>query len=207
MDSKNTGQNMQLGKYIIFEGPDGTGKTTAATMVANKIKDSVFVRNPGATELGRKLRHILKHELEVQIDSESEQLLFLADHVAFCNQILKPNLAAGKVVLADRHNGISGLMYSNSWVKKFYEAIPEYKADLLLVFSCPFEVCKKRADARGEKCRFESRGDKYMMQVHDNYKNFSDYGMYARNVIYIDAEKSVNDVVHDVLDAVTMIQL
>lgn len=205
MDSQTTGQDSR-GKYVIFEGPDGCGKTTIATLVAKEL-DAVFVRNPGATELGKRLRQILKHELSVQIDGESEQLLFLADHVAFCNQILKPNLEAGRIVLADRHNGISGLMYSSNWIQKFYDALPEYRADLLLVFSCPFEVCKKRATIRGEKCRFESRGDEFLMQVHANYRNFDKYGNYARNVVVINAEKSIGNIVDDVLDAVSMIQL
>jgi dTMP kinase len=194
-----------LGKYIVFEGPDGAGKSTIALKVAELIENSMFVRNPGSTDIGKKLRDILKHDNSVTFDSQVEQILFLADHVAFCNQVLRPKLLEGCYVLADRHNGISGMMYSSMWVQKFYDKLPDLKADLLLVFECPFEVCQSRSRGRGEVCKIESRGEEFLRKVHDNYRNYDDYKRFARNVVNVDSSKSEDMVVADVLDAISMI--
>ena len=76
-----------------------------------------------------------------------------------------------------------------------------------MVFECPFEVCKSRADDRGEKCKIEARGEEFLRKVHDNYKNYNGYSKFAKNVVNIDASRPIDKVVADVFDAVSMLSV
>jgi dTMP kinase len=92
--------------FITFEGPDKAGKTTQIELLKKyaerKNYDWVFTRNPGATVLGNKLRDIVLDSNEV-ISDKAELMLYLADRAHHVDEVLKPNLQAGKVVICDRY--------------------------------------------------------------------------------------------------------
>ncbi len=90
--------------FITFEGPEGAGKTTAIAAISEQLRargESVVVtREPGAGELGSRIREILLHG--GSMPAESELFLFLADRANHVRTIILPALDRGQVVLCDR---------------------------------------------------------------------------------------------------------
>ena len=86
--------------WISFEGLDGSGKTTQAAMLAERL-DAVLTREPGGTSLGERLRHELLHT-DGEIDSRTEMLLYAADRSHHLNCVVLPALAANRCVVSDR---------------------------------------------------------------------------------------------------------
>ncbi|PMB18029.1 dTMP kinase [Fischerella thermalis CCMEE 5198] len=96
------------GKLIVFEGVEGCGKTTQIQLCSKWLQSlglSVAVtREPGGTPLGLYLRHLLlEKSLDQPIADRTELLLYAADRSQHVEEELRPNLAAGKIILCDRY--------------------------------------------------------------------------------------------------------
>ncbi|TAK11078.1 MAG: dTMP kinase [Anaerolineae bacterium] len=94
--------------FITLEGPDGSGKTSQIPLLAGAIRaagyDLVVTREPGGTPIGDEVRQVimdLKHK--GQMHPTTEILLFQASRAQLVNEVIRPALAAGKVVLCDRY--------------------------------------------------------------------------------------------------------
>ena len=91
-------------RLIVFEGPEGVGKTTQAARLADALRDAgkptVIVREPGATWLGEKIRGLLL-DSHVEVDHRAEVLLFLAARAQLAPDV-RAHLAGGTIVIADR---------------------------------------------------------------------------------------------------------
>src|ERR1044072_7779284 len=94
------------GVFITFEGIDGCGKSTQLRLLAGELRvrgiDVVTTREPGGTTLGLKLRAALL-DVQEQVDPLAELLVFAADRAEHVRTLLRPALAAGKVVMSDRY--------------------------------------------------------------------------------------------------------
>ena len=93
------------GKFITFEGIDGVGKSTQIQKIAGKLRalgqDVVLTREPGGTAIAERVRQIVL-DPELRLSLRTEALLFMASRSEHVEQIIKPALTAGKVVLCDR---------------------------------------------------------------------------------------------------------
>lgn len=101
------------GRFITFEGIDGTGKTTQLAFLSERMRqegyDVLVTKEPGSpaepTKLGLELRQILFHTVTTHNMARGvADLLFLADHVQHVEKLIKPALEAGKVVISDRYS-------------------------------------------------------------------------------------------------------
>lgn len=105
---------MKKGYFITFEGPDGAGKTTQIELLVDYLKsqcyDVVLTREPGGTELGEKIRQIILESGKPEMSPEAEVLLYAASRAQLIDQVIKPNLSAGNVVISDRFID-SGIAY------------------------------------------------------------------------------------------------
>jgi len=94
-----------IGRLISIEGIDGSGKTTLAKCIVQELSKqglkTFFTQEPGGTDLGATLRHIL-HTQKAQVCDTAEFLLFAADRAQHFHQIIVPALQEGTIVLADR---------------------------------------------------------------------------------------------------------
>lgn len=92
--------------FITFEGIDGVGKSTQIDIVESWLnkKSLAFIRSfePGGTDLGQEIRHLLLHR-KGEVSSRSEALLYAADRAHHVETKIRPALNEGKVVLADRY--------------------------------------------------------------------------------------------------------
>jgi len=96
------GGAMQQGRFIVFEGGDGSGKSTCMQYIRRELGDEhiVYVREPGGTPLGEGIRKILL--MGEAMDPVAELLLFFASRAEHIVRVIEPALRAGKHVLCDR---------------------------------------------------------------------------------------------------------
>lgn len=96
------------GLFVTFEGIDGTGKTTQANLVAKALRahghEIVVTCEPGGTLLGRQIRHmLLSFKEKATVLPRTEALLFAADRAEHVDEIIRPALKRGAIVLCDRY--------------------------------------------------------------------------------------------------------
>lgn len=95
------------GAFIAFEGGDGSGKSTQARLLVERLRaaghDVVPTREPGGTDVGERLRALVLEPQYAPIDAVTEALIFAASRSAHVRQLVRPALEAGKVVVTDRY--------------------------------------------------------------------------------------------------------
>jgi len=137
------------GKFIVFDGPDGSGKGTQIKMLADVFRaeglDVVFGKDPGGTEIGDRIRAVLlQHDLS-QMDVRCETLLFMASRAQLVGEIIAPAVKAGQVVLCDRfisatcaYQGAAGADIERI-IRLGYEAVGRTWPELTLIVDVPVE--------------------------------------------------------------------
>ena len=93
--------------FILFEGVEGSGKTTQARRLYRRLshrgQEALLVREPGGTAVGNAIRRILKHRLEIELSPLTELLLFAAARAQLVSQAIRPALERGTIVIGDRY--------------------------------------------------------------------------------------------------------
>ncbi|MFH1678631.1 MAG: dTMP kinase [Candidatus Omnitrophota bacterium] len=94
------------GKFITFEGSEGSGKSTQARLLAQYLKSrghkTIFLREPGGTRLSEKIRRILLDKSNQEISPVSEMLLYMAARAQLIQEVIKPAKDKGEIVICDR---------------------------------------------------------------------------------------------------------
>ncbi len=158
------------GKFITFEGIDGSGKSTQLRMLANELRIRGFnvlpTCEPGGTPLGRRLREAFL-ETEETVAPLAELLLFAADRAQHVNFLVKPAIAEGKIVVSDRFADATfayqgaGRGFSESMVNQVIElATGGLKPDLTLFFDLPVTTALARTNSRNDSGEQKNRMDK-----------------------------------------------
>ncbi len=168
---------MQKGLFITFEGADGSGKTTQLNLIKTFLEekgyDVVVTREPGALELGRKIREILLH-YEGKVADKCEMFLFLADRAQHVETFIKPEIKEGKIVLCDRHTDstVAYQGYGRGQDIKLLKdlnkiAVNGLEPDLTLLYDVSTETAQNRVG--NEKDRMESAGIEFHKKVRNGY--------------------------------------
>lgn len=93
--------------FFSFDGVDGVGKSTQIRLLAEVLRERgrevVTCRDPGGTALGERLREILLNHHATPIHRRSEMLLFMASRAQLVEEVIRPALADGKIVISDRY--------------------------------------------------------------------------------------------------------
>ena len=92
--------------FITLEGPEGSGKSTQLALVAEWLRTQdicpVVTREPGGTKIGNQIRQVLMATGNLGMTAETEFLLLSASRAQLVQEVIRPSLAEGKVVLCDR---------------------------------------------------------------------------------------------------------
>lgn len=169
-------------KFIVIEGLEGAGKTTArdtvvATLHAQGINDIVFTREPGGTPLAEKLRDLIKQGIDGEVLTDKAEVLMLyAARVQLVENVIKPALARGSWVVGDRHD-LSSQAYqgggrgidSKLMTSLRDTVLGEFRPDLTLYLDLPPVVGLARARARGELDRIEQESLAFFERTRARY--------------------------------------
>ena len=193
------------GKFITFEGIDGSGKSTQLRMLEGTLRadrvDFMITREPGGTPLGRRLREAFL-ETEETVAPISELLLFAADRAQHVELLIKPALAEGRIVISDRYADATfayqgaGRGFDEATVNKVIEiATGGLKPDLTLYFDISVERALMRMSERGEGDAKQNRMDletaEFYQRVRDAYHGIGKCEPERFKII--DANGSVDD--------------
>jgi dTMP kinase len=152
---------MRRGKLITFEGIDGCGKSTQMRLLGQYLTergvDVVPTREPGGTELGRKVRSALLDGGAGSVEPLAELLLYAADRAQHVRRVILPALSLGKVVLSDRFYDATTVYqgYARGFDLELVNQLNELatgglKPDLTLLFDLDVEAGLKRTMRRGD---------------------------------------------------------
>lgn len=168
------------GLFITLEGPEGAGKSTNRDYLAERLRsqgcDVLLTREPGGTPLAERIRELLLAPSDEPMAADTELLLVFAARAQHLARVIRPALAAGKVVLCDRftdatyayQGGGRGLPLERiAQLESFVQG--ELRPDLTLVFDLPVEVGLARAAARGRLDRFEQEAQDFFEAVRQTY--------------------------------------
>jgi dTMP kinase len=158
-------------KLITFEGIDGCGKSTQMRLLEQYLTERgvavVSTREPGGTELGRKVRSALLDGGKGSVEPLAELLLYAADRAQHVRRVIMPALAEGKVVLSDRFYDATTVYqgYARGFDLKLVNQLNELatgglKPDLTLLFDLDAETGLKRTRRRGDEVGLASRPDR-----------------------------------------------
>ena len=202
------------GAFITFEGIDGCGKSTQLRLLASELRvrrlDVVTTREPGGTPLGQKLRAALL-DVQEQVDPLAELLVFAADRAQHVRSLLRPSLAANKIVLSDRYADAtvayqgSGRGFQPELIQEIVQLATEgLQPDLTLLFdlSVPESAVRtrKRVAARHSD-RLDSEDAAFHTRVRDAYVAIAKAS--PDRVRLIDARGSVQET-HDLVMDIVM---
>ena len=170
---------MQKGLFITFEGGEGAGKTTLIEEIEKTFRKKghsvLKTREPGGTKLGEEIRSLLLEHKE-PISPFSELCLFLASRAQHIQEVIRPALKKGKVVLCDRFND-SSIAYQGAArglgvreVKKFCKFISEdLKPELTFYLDLDPKVGLKRASNIGAHDRIESEAIEFHKKIRSAF--------------------------------------
>lgn len=169
------------GRFVVFDGPDGSGKTTQFHRFAGLAREQGLtvceVREPGGTAIGEEIRQLLLHYKDDQhgaMAPSCEMLLFMASRAQLIAERIRPALARGELVLADRfisstlaYQGAAGGTPVADILRVGQAALGETWPDLVVVF----DVDEQSAAARLNPLldRMEQKGAAYHRQVREGY--------------------------------------
>ena len=194
--------------FITFEGPDGSGKTTALNLLAEYLRSEgiefLLTREPGSkhNEASKIIRKIII-DPKNNISDMAEALLFAADRRMHLDNIINPALKEDMIVLCDRYID-SSLAYQGygrglgiERVKKINDIATENRyPDLTIFFDISLSDAERRVNQRAPKDRLELAGRDFHQKVYDGYQEV--IKMFPKRIRVIDASKTKEEVFQQV---------
>jgi dTMP kinase len=143
------------GKFVVFDGPDGCGKTTQLKMLITRLESANIkvrrLREPGGTHIGEQIRELLLSTKNTGMDLHCEMLLYMASRAQLVREEIQPALAAGECVVSDRFAS-STLAYQGGGGGMNLEQIQQVAAiavgatwpDLTIIFDLAIDEAMER---------------------------------------------------------------
>jgi len=169
-----------MSKIIVFEGPEGSGKSTQAKIIAKTLKKQgkkvELVREPGGVTISERIRGIILDPKNTNMAPVTEALLYAAARAQVIKERIKPLLKAGKTVIMDRFY-LATVVYqghARGLGRKMIDtlnsiALNGIKADHVFVYDVSLAEAKKRLATRGKRDRLDMERDTFHKKVRAGY--------------------------------------
>lgn len=202
------------GLFLSLDGIDGAGKSTQVARLTAwfqaRGRQVIAPRDPGSTPLGEALREILLHRQEIPLSMTAEMLLYMASRAQLVSQIIRPALAEGQVVIADRYL-LANVVYQGCAggqdVEQIWQvgliATAGLLPDLTCILDLPVAVAMGRLN-RGLD-RLESRGEEYFQLVREGFQHQA--LRLGQTAMIVDASQSPDEIHAQIIRALTDRQL
>ncbi|MCK4670848.1 MAG: dTMP kinase [Nanoarchaeota archaeon] len=195
------------GKLIVFDGPDGGGKTTqchrAISYLESRGRIVHYFREPGGTRLGEDVRAILLDPANVDMTLRAELLLYNASRAQLVETVIIPILKQGEIALLDRFGSatfayqiLAGNLPREEGLSVISFATQSLKPDLTAIFDLPPEVGIARCIGGEALDRIELRDLDYHRKVREGFLEYA--GLNQDHTVIIDATKRIEEVQTDV---------
>ena len=191
---------MGKGLFIVFEGPDGSGKTTLTQAVFNVLQrigvDSVLTREPGGTPISEKIRSIILDRDNAAMTDKTELILFAAARSQHINEFIFPAIDAGKIVICDRFHLSTrayqghGRGYPLDLISSLDEiAVGKLRPDATFMIKVSAETAQSRLKQTGKiPDRIEQSDADFYSRVRNGYlKEAEGYP----NLVMLDGEMNI----------------
>ena len=206
----------RCGKLITFEGSEGSGKSTQIKLIHKHLrslgKDVVFVREPGGVKISEKIRRILLDVRNQDMTKECETLLYMASRAQLVEEVVKPALEKGKIVLCDRFLD-STIVYQGfgfgvdidmiSMVGRF--ATQDIQPDLTFLFDLSLDKAFSRITRK--KDRIELRPRAYHNRVRKGYLELAKKDPKRIKVIPVDRSRNaIHEIVREYVEVLMKVE-
>lgn len=201
---------MTQGKFIVIEGMEGAGKSSAISVITEYLAEKGIAfkqtREPGGTPLAEQLRTIVKYaKHDEQLTQETELLLMYASRSQLLANVIQPALSEGDWVIGDRHD-LSSRAYQGGGRgidDQIMETIANvtlkgFKPDLTLYLDIEPQIGLARARARGELDRIELEQIDFFERVHKKYQSLANAD---DTIVTVDASQEMPKVHQDIRQA------
>ena len=194
------------GYFITFEGPDGCGKSTAATGVCEKLKadgyEVVHTREPGGIEISEDIRNIILDPKNTMMDPKTEALLYAASRRQHLVEKVFPALKQGKIVICERFLD-SSLAYQGSGRQLGFDeilnvnlfAIDNTYPDLTIYLDLDEQVGLDRLKDRSFKDRLDQESIDFHHRVAQGYRQVLE--RFKDRIAIVDASKNKEEVINE----------
>ena len=174
---------MKKGIFITFEGPECAGKTTQIRLLDNYCKTVgrrvLVTREPGGTEVGEKIRHIVKHHIgDSAVTDETEVLLFGASRAQHVRKVIQPALDRGDIVICDRFvdSTIAYQGYARELNMEFIDNLNKFAVcgcmpDITILLDLTAEESMERSRNREDTLLIEDRIESEKLDFHKRVRN------------------------------------
>jgi dTMP kinase len=196
------------GLFVSFEGGEGSGKSTQAKMLERHLTERgasvLLTREPGGTPAGDKIREVLLHGRDVPLEAETQALLFMAARAQLVREVIRPALARGTHVVADRfldstfaYQGYGGGADLEELRAVARFAVEGTLPDLTFLLDLPIDIGLERTRTRADRWdRFEAGDLDFHRRVREGYLQLA--AAEPRRWSVVTADRGEREVAHEI---------
>lgn len=209
MERERNKKTMKRGYFITFEGGDGSGKSTQIKLLQDFLTEQgyhvLLTREPGGTAISEKIRDIILDKKNAEMCDMTETMLYAAARAQLVQQVIKPAVDGGDIVICDRF--VDSSIAYQAWGRGLGDlvwdinrhAVGDYMPDLTILLKLDPMQGMKRIKSR-EQDRIELSSDDFHRKVYEGYLNLE--AMDPNRIKGIDASQGIDRIAEQIRDLV-----